>query len=57
MKSVLFGKKGHVGIITLNSPEDRNALSLELMDEIIILCKMIIMKDDNHILLLSSFLI
>ncbi len=33
MKSVLFEKKGHVGIITLNSPEDRNALSLELMDE------------------------
>lgn len=33
MKPVLFEKKGHVGIITLNSPEDRNALSLELMDE------------------------
>ena len=33
MKSVLFEKKGHVGIITLNRPEDRNALSLELMDE------------------------
>ena len=33
MKSVLFEKKGHAGIITLNCPEDRNALSLELMDE------------------------
>lgn len=33
MKYILFEKKGHVGIITLNSPEDRNALSLELMDE------------------------
>ncbi|MCK5636435.1 MAG: enoyl-CoA hydratase/isomerase family protein, partial [Thermoplasmatales archaeon] len=33
MKSILFEKKGHVGIITLNCPEDRNALSLELMDE------------------------
>jgi len=33
MKSILFEKKGHVGIITLNCPEDHNALSLELMDE------------------------
>ena len=33
MKSILFEKKGHVGIISLNSPENHNALSLELMDE------------------------
>lgn len=33
MNPVLFEKKGHVGWLTLNSPEQRNALSLELMDE------------------------
>jgi len=33
MKSILFEKDGAVGYITLNRPEQRNALSLELMDE------------------------
>jgi len=33
MKSVLFEKKGSIGYLTLNRPEQRNALSLELMDE------------------------
>ena len=33
MKPVLFEKKGHVGWLTLNRPKQRNALSLELMNE------------------------
>ena len=33
MKSVLLEKKGHVGWLTLNRPKQRNALPLELMDE------------------------
>jgi len=33
MESILFEKKGPVGWLTLNHPEQRNALSLELMDE------------------------
>lgn len=33
MEPVLFEKKGHIGWFTLNRPEQRNALSLELMDE------------------------
>ncbi|QTA91883.1 enoyl-CoA hydratase [Desulfonema magnum] len=33
MESVLFEKKGPVGWFTLNRPEERNALSLELMEE------------------------
>ena len=33
MKCILFEKKDNVGWITLNSPEKRNALSLELMVE------------------------
>ena len=33
MKPLLFEKKGRVGWMTLNRPNQRNALSLELMDE------------------------
>jgi len=33
MKSILFEKDGSVGFIILNHPEQRNALSLELMGE------------------------
>ena len=33
MNQVLFEKKGSIGIITLNSPKQRNALSLDLMNE------------------------
>jgi enoyl-CoA hydratase/carnithine racemase len=33
MRSVLFEKKGPIGRITLNRPNQRNALSLELMEE------------------------
>ena len=33
MKHLLFEKKDHVGWFTLNRPKQRNALSLELMDE------------------------
>lgn len=33
MEPVLFEKKDHVGWLTLNRPEQRNALSLELMDK------------------------
>jgi len=34
MEPVLFEKKGHVGWFILNRPKQRNALSLELMDEL-----------------------
>jgi len=33
MKLILFEKKDHIGWITLNSPKQRNALSLDLMNE------------------------
>jgi len=33
MESIIFEKKDHVGWITLNRPKQRNALSLELMNE------------------------
>jgi len=33
MKHIIFEKKDYVGWITLNSPKQRNALSLELMNE------------------------
>jgi enoyl-CoA hydratase/carnithine racemase len=33
MKDLLFEKKDHIGWITLNAPKQRNALSLELMNE------------------------
>ena len=33
MKPVLFDKKGYIGWLALNRPKQRNALSLELMDE------------------------
>jgi enoyl-CoA hydratase/carnithine racemase len=31
--SILFEQRGHVGLITLNEPEKRNALTLELLDQ------------------------
>ena len=34
MKLILYEKKDHIGWITLNSPKQRNALSLELMNEL-----------------------
>ena len=34
MNPILFEKKDHIGWITLNSPKQRNALSLELMNEL-----------------------
>ena len=34
MKNVLFEKKDRIGIITLNRPEKRNALSFELLSEL-----------------------
>jgi len=33
MNKILFEKKSHIGYITLNDPKQRNALSLELMNE------------------------
>jgi len=33
MKSIIFEKEGSIGFLTLNCPEQRNALSLQLMDE------------------------
>jgi enoyl-CoA hydratase/carnithine racemase len=33
MSDIIFEKKGHIGWIILNHPEQRNALSLELMNE------------------------
>ena len=33
MKHILFEKNNGIGLITLNSPKQRNALSLELMNE------------------------
>ncbi len=54
MKSVLFEKKGHVGIITLNSPEDRNALSLELMDEMQKQLDLIAKDRDTHVIVIRG---
>lgn len=34
MKLILYEKKDHIGWITLNTPKQRNALSLELMNEL-----------------------
>ena len=33
-ESVLFGVEGHVGVITLNRPERRNALSFEMRERL-----------------------
>jgi len=35
MESVLFEKKGPIGLFTLNRPKQRNALSIELMEDIL----------------------
>ncbi len=33
-QTIIVDRKGHVGVITLNRPEVRNALNAQLMEEI-----------------------
>ena len=47
MNHILFEKKDHIGFITLNSPKQRNALSLELMNEL--QKKLNILKKDKDV--------
>lgn len=47
MEPLLFEKKGNVGLLILNRPKERNALSLELMD--IIQKKLNLLKKDDDI--------
>jgi len=47
MEPLLFEKKGNVGLLILNRPEERNALSLELIDNI--QEKLNLLKKDDEI--------
>ena len=54
MKSILFEKKDNVGWITLNSPEKRNALSLELMVEMQKHLNLISKDQDIHVVIIRG---
>ena len=54
MKILLFEKKDKVGLITLNCPEKRNALSLELMAEIQKYLKIISKDRDIHVIIIRG---
>jgi len=54
MEPILFEKKEHVGWITLNSPKKRNALSLDLMDEMQKQLDVISKDRDIHVLVIKG---
>ena len=54
MKPVLFEKKGKVGWLILNRPQQRNALSLELMDHFQKHLDTIKQKQDIHVLVIKG---
>ncbi|HDM77236.1 MAG TPA: enoyl-CoA hydratase [Deltaproteobacteria bacterium] len=53
-KNIVFGVEERVGIITLNRPEKRNALSLELMQEMINLLRKLQANRDIHVVILKG---
>ncbi len=54
MKQVLFEKKDRVGWIILNSPKNRNALSLKLMDEFQERLDLIAKDKDIHVVIIKG---
>lgn len=54
MKFILFEKNDNVGWITLNSPEKRNALSLELMNEMLKLLNLISKDKDTRVVIIRG---
>jgi enoyl-CoA hydratase/carnithine racemase len=54
MESILFEKKGPVGWLTLNRPEQRNALSLELMDEMQKQLNLVAKDRDIHVVVIRG---
>jgi enoyl-CoA hydratase/carnithine racemase len=54
MDPVLFEKKDHVGWLTLNRPEQRNALSLELMDDMKKKLNVIFKDLDVHVVVIKG---
>jgi enoyl-CoA hydratase/carnithine racemase len=54
MKILLFEKKDQVGWLTLNRPEQRNALSLELMDEMHKQLDLITKDRDIHVVVIRG---
>jgi enoyl-CoA hydratase/carnithine racemase len=54
VKSVLLEKEGPVGWLTLNRPEKRNALSLEMMSEVLHALDLVAADDDLHVLVIRG---
>jgi len=54
MKFILFEKKDNVGCITLNSPEKRNVLSLELMNEMLKYLNLISKDKDIRVVIIRG---
>lgn len=54
MEPVLFEKDGPLGWLTLNRPEQRNALSLELMEDMLDKLKMVSMDKDIHVVIIKG---
>ncbi len=53
-RNVVFDEEGKIGIITLNRPEKRNALSLELMREIIDILRKLEEDRSIHVVILKG---
>jgi enoyl-CoA hydratase/carnithine racemase len=54
MKSIIFEKIDQVGLITLNRPDQRNALSLELMNEMQEQLDLISKDPDIHVIVIKG---
>ena len=54
MESIIFEKKDHVGWITLNRPDQRNALSLELMGQMQEQLDLISKDTDIHVVVIQG---
>jgi enoyl-CoA hydratase/carnithine racemase len=54
VKSVLLEKDGPVGWLILNRPEKRNALSLEMMSDVLQALDLVAANDDLHVLVIRG---
>ena len=54
MDQVLFEKQHHIGWLTLNRPEQRNALSLQLMNEMQTILNSIAKNRDIHVVVIKG---
>lgn len=53
-KSIIYSKKDHIATITLNKQETRNALSLEMMDDIVMGIQEARLDDDVRVVIITG---